>query len=247
MWHHVGVRLVLLGLALVLNPLPSKPGQADEPPKPKVGEGLQRERDLLSQYQWRLKTEMKVDDHLRLMKLEEVHLGPDGKAVRRTLRYERKPTPTPVPFGDPRAPFENPTTEKEDDRFFDLAQDLMDIYASLPRERLEAWATSAKLLPPDPDRAGQIPMEGRGLGRPQDDARLYLDAKTRVPREIEVKTTVDPKIVDLAFLRVTFEQLQGTRPGVEPPLIPKRIFLNMNRNRHRVALEMETMDYRSWP
>ena len=114
-------------------------------------------------------------------------------------------------------------------------------------ERVAEWAERAELMPPDPDRAGQLRMHGRGLGRPQDDAVLYLDATKRTPIEIEVKTTVDPQIVDIAFIRARFEVLPAVRPNTEPVWVPKKIFLNMDRGKRVATLEMETSDYRAWP
>jgi len=215
--------------------------------KPAVGAGLRQERERLASYQWRLKTEMKVDGETRLQKSEQVHLGPDGGLVRRTVKYDRAPQPTPLPYGDPRGRLDGPTSGQEDDRLFDQAQALMDLYARLTPERVEEWAVRAELLPEDPDRKGLVRLHGRGLGRPQDDAVLYLEKATRNAAEIEVKTTVDEAIVDIAFLRATFEPLKLARPGLAPVVVPKRIFLNMSRGKRRVTLEMDATEYRAWP
>lgn len=222
-------------------------GQAPTPAKPNVAEGLKRERARLSSYQWRLKTEMKVDGVLRMQKTEDVHLAPDGGLVRKLVKFDKKPIPTPYPWSDPRSRLEPPATEAEEDRFADQAQDLMHLYLTLSPERVEEWAARAEVLPPDPDRPGQIRIHGRGLGRPQDDAMLYLDAVKRTPVEIEVKTTPDMLIVDIAFIRARFEALPAVHPNMEPVWVPKKIFLNMDRGKRVVTLEMDTSDYRAWP
>jgi hypothetical protein len=123
----------------------------------------------------------------------------------------------------------------------------MQYYLRLSPERVAEWAKRAEILPADADHPGLVRMHGRGLGRPQDDAVLYLDPKTQTATQIEVKTTVDPRILDIAFIRATFEALQQARTDVAPLWIPRRVFLNMNRGRRAVALEMETSDWRSWP
>ena len=75
---------------------------------------------------------------------------------------------------------------------------------------------------------------------------FYLDEKTRLVSEIEVKTTVSPEIRDIAFLRADFEKLPA--PGGPPGLrVPARIFLNMEYRSRRVTLDMTTTDWRSWP
>lgn len=214
--------------------------------RPSVGAALEKGRESLASYQWRLETRMTVDDVPRMTKLEDVHLGPEGSVVRKTIRFEKKPAPTPVPTGDPRAGLER-ATEAENDRFAEEATGLMLLYAQLSPERFDEWAALATVMSNDADHPGQIPMHGRGLGRPQDDAVLYLDARTRRPRQIEVKTTARSQVKDIAFLRATFEPLPAVRPGVEPLVVPKKIFLNMDRGRHHVKLEMETSDYRAWP
>lgn len=222
-------------------------GQDPVPAKPNVGEGLKRDRERLASYQWRLRTEMKVDGVTRLQKLEDVHLNQDGGPVRKTVKFDKRPAPTPYPPNDPRSRLGPPASDAEEDKFTDQAQALMYLYASLSPERVEAWAARADLMPADPDRAGQIRIHGRGLGRPQDDAVLYLDAATKTPIEIEVKTTVDPQIVDIAFIRARFEALPAVRANMEPIWVPKKIFMNMNRGKRVVTLEMETSDYRAWP
>jgi hypothetical protein len=174
-----------------------------------------------------------------------VHLGPGGDLIRKSVKYDKKPAPTPLPENDPRARRYEPVKDEEEERLADQSQDLMQLYARLSPEKLEAWGERAELLPANPDRPGLSRLHGRGLGRPQDDAVLYLDAKKK-PVELEIKTTVDPRIVDIAFLRVTFDSVTP-RPGIAPLVVPKRIFLNMDRGKRHVTLEMETSDYRSWP
>ncbi len=240
------VRLpLLLACAATLTGFPLA-AQVPSPSKPDVGEGLKRERERLANFQWRLKTEMKVDGVLRVSRTENVHLGPNGELVKKIVKFEKAKEPTPFPETDPRARLAAPTTNTEEDRLFEQAQALMQFYARLSPERVEAWAERAELMPPDPDRAGKVRLHGRGLGRPQDDAVLYLDPLTKVASEIEVKTTVDPRIVDIAFLRATFEALPQLRPDVPAVWVPKKIFLNMNRGKRAVTLEMETTDWRSW-
>lgn len=237
----------LLPTIILFAPLPGAAVQAGGTDKPSVGAALEKGRETLASYQWRLKTEIFVDDVPRMTKLEDVHLGPEGTVVRKTIRFEKKPPPTPVPYRDPRASQARPATDEEDERFADQATGLMLLYAQLSPERFDEWAMGAAVMTNDADHPGQIPMHGHGLGRPQDDTVLYLDARTKRPRQIEVKTTVEPEIKDIAFLRATFEPLPAARPGVEPLVVPKKIFLNMDRGRHRVRLEMETFDYRAWP
>ena len=220
--------------------------QAPAPSKPDVAKGLRVERERLAAYQWRLKTEMKVDGALRVSRTENVHLGPNGELVKKIVKFDKSMAPTPFPENDPRARLAAPTSSAEEDNLFEQAQSLMQFYARLSPERVAAWAERAELMPPDPDRAGKIRLHGRGLGRTQDDAVLYLDPLTKIASEIEVKTTVDPRIVDIAFLRATFEALPQVRPDVPPVWVPKKIFLNMNRGKRAVTLEMETSEWRSW-
>jgi len=241
------VRLpLLLGLAATLIAFPLA-AQAPTPSKPDVAEGLKREREHLANYQWRLKTEMKIDGVLRVSRLENVHLGPGGELVNKIVKFDKEMEPTPFPRNDPRSRRFAPPTSAEEDLLFDQAQALMQFYARLSPERVEEWAKRADLMPPDPDRPGKVRLHGRGLGRPQDDAVLYLDPLTKVASEIEVKTTVDPRIIDIAFLRATFEPLPQVRPNVPALWVPKKIFLNMNRGKRAVTLEMETSDWREWP
>jgi hypothetical protein len=219
-----------------------------EPPRPgaSVGEDVRRERELLAGYRFRMKTEMRVEGQLRLTRLEDVNFGPEGGLQKKLVRFERAPEPTPVPYGDPRARIETVFSPDSDDRFFDAARSLMELYARLTPEQVNAWAAKAKLLPPDPDRPGLLRMQGRGLGRPQDDAVVFLDPKSLRATEVEVKTTVDPEVKEIAFIRASFEVLTAAISGAPSVLVPKRIFLNMTRGHRAVTLEMETSDWRQW-
>jgi len=189
---------------------------------------------------------MKVEGQLRLTRLEDVNFGPEGGLRKKLVRFERAPEPTPYPYGDPRARLEPVFSPESDDRFFDAAQSLMELYGRLSPEQVNAWAAKAKLLPPDPGRPGLLRMEGRGLGRPQDEALVYLDPKSLRATEVEVKTTVDPEVKEIAFIRASFELLTPAVPGAPAVLVPKRVFLNMTRGRRAVTLEMETSDWRQW-
>ena len=78
-------------LALVLA---GRAGGAEPPPTPRpdVASGLESGREGLARYQWRLRTEMKIDDVLRLTMVVDVHLGPDGGLVtKKTGRYDKRP------------------------------------------------------------------------------------------------------------------------------------------------------------
>jgi len=221
-----------------------------EPPptaRPDLASGLESGRKGLARYQWRLRTEMKVDGVSRLTKLEDVHLGPDGGLVtKKTVKYDRRPEPTPYPRNDPRADQQRPLTQVEEERLAEAAMEVMQLYARLSPDVVRRWQEGAELLPPDPARKGLVRMKGRGLARPQDEATLYLDEKSRLVDEIEVKTTVSPEIRDIAFLRAEFEKLPA--PGAPPGLrAPGRIYLNMQFQGRRVTLEMTTTDYSSWP
>ncbi len=190
---------------------------------------------------------MKVDGVQRLTKVEDVHLGPDGGLVtKKTVRYDKRPEPTPFPGNDPRSDLQRPLKPEEEAELAEAAMDVMQLYARTAPDVVRRWQEGAELLPPDPERPGLVRLRGRGLVRPQDETTLYLDEETRLVSQIEVKTTVSPQIRDIAFLRVEFEKLPA--PGGPPRLkVPARIFLNMDYHGRRVALEMTTTDYRSWP
>ena len=179
----------MLPLSLPLLLLLSAPPAAtpSSPAPTEAAAGVAKGREELARFRWRLKTDMKVNDSLRISKLEEVHLGPDGRLVmQKTLRFERKPQPTPLPYGDPRLKYAAPPSEEEEERLFDVARDLMQFYASIPPERVAEWTKKAEVMPHDPERSGRIRMHGRGLGRPEDDAVVYLDPDSRAAVEIEV-------------------------------------------------------------
>ena len=211
-----------------------------------VVESLRHERELLANWQWRMRAEMRVDGALRITRVDDAHLSPEGGLVKRLVKFDRAPDPTPVPYYDPRAHLAVASPD-DDDRYFEAGQRLMEVYLRLSPERVASWVKRAQLLPEDPDRPGRVRLKGRGLGRSQDEAIVFLDATTRLATEIEVKTTVGLDVREIAFIRATFERLTPDRPGVEPVVIIKKIFLNMDRGKHAVRLDLETSDFRTWP
>lgn len=215
--------------------------------RPDVASGLEAGRGDLARYQWRMRTETRIDGALRLTTVEDVHLGPDGGLARKkTVRFEKRPEPPPPRPDDPRADLWRPLSPEEEETLAAAATELMQLYARLSPDVVRRWQESAALLPPDPDRPGLVRLRGRGLGRPQDEATLYLDEGSRLVAELEVKTTVSEEIVDIAFLRAEFGKLPA--PGGPPRLrVPSRLFLNMDFRGRRVGLDMTTADFRSWP
>ena len=149
--------------------------QDPTPSKLDVGPGLERERARLSNYQWRLKTEMKIDGTVRMSKLEDVHLGPDGGLVKKIVKFDKAMEPTPFPENDPRSRVYAPTTGTEEDRLSEIAQDLMQYYARLSPERVTEWAKNhmAEL-----QVTAQVPNSGLAPV-PEDVARLTVESRVR--------------------------------------------------------------------
>lgn len=242
--HVTAVALPLLGALLSGQPAPTP-----SPPRPEeVAASLKEDREKLGRYRFRLQSRMAVDGDDRLTKLEDVHIGPDGGLVReKTVRFDRRPPPTPVPYADPRRRSVEPLTEKQEDALFEETQTLLQLYLTLPPARVAAWAARAQEVPPEPDRGGRRKLHGTGLARPFDDVVAYLDPASGLVAEVEVKTTVTEKLKDIAFLRVTFQALPPLRSGGDPTVAPKEGFLNMDRGRHRIVVDLSATDFRSWP
>ena len=234
----------------LLGALLSGPASPTPPPtRPEdVASSLKEDREKLGRYRFRLQTRLAIDGDERLTKLEDVHLGPDGGIVReKTVRFDRRPVPAPLPYADPRRRSFEPLTEKEEDALFEESQALLNLYVTLPPARVAAWAARAREVSPDPDRGGRRKLHGRGLARPFDDVVAYLDPASGTVAEVEVKTTVTERLKDIAFLRVTFQTLPALRAGGEPTVAPKEAFLNMDRDRRRVVVDLVATDFRSWP
>ncbi len=244
MSSRITLAIVLMLTAWNASALPTAPADA----KPDVAHALDVARHRLSALKWRMKTEMRVDGEIRLTKVEDVHLGPDGDLVKaKVVRYDKKPAPTPLPYGDPRSRLGPPPTDAEEETLFAQAQALMQLYLRLSPDSVAEWARGAQLLPELSERPGQRALRGRGLGRTLDEAILYLEASSQTAREIEVKTTVSDAVVDIAFLRVSFEPRSLPAVSQKPVVVPKSVFLNMDRGKRRVRLEMEMSDFQSWP
>ena len=218
---------------------------ADAPLRSDIGVLLKQQREVLSSYEWRLKTDVKVDGALRFVSVENVHLAPEGGLDRKIVKFDVKPSPTPFPELDPRSHVAQPASQDEASRYLDQAQRLLDLYARISPERLRSWASRAETRSGQDEHAGETLLHARGLVRPQDDVVVYLDGKKKTLRSVEVKTTVDARIADIAFLRIRFEPIGGTRASTQP-IAPKTFFLNMDRGRRHVTLEMEASDYRTW-
>lgn len=217
---------------------------ADAPLRADLGALLKQQREVLAGYEWRLKTDVKVDGALRFVSLENVHLAPEGGLDRKIVKFDIKPSPTPFPEGDPRSRLTQPATQDEASRYMEQAQRLLDLYARLSPDRLRSWASRAESRTGQDEHAGETLLHARGLVRPQDDVVVYLDGKKKTLRSVEVKTTVDFRLTEIAFLRIRFEPIDTRAPA--PLIAPKSFFVNMDRGRRHVTLEMEASEYRTW-
>lgn len=204
-------------------------------------------RKNLALFRFRIRTTMSVDGNVRIVKLEEVRVGPDGGLVRdRTLRYERKPLPTPYPYGDPRRGQPDPPAPKEEDALWEQSQSLLMFYLRTSADRVGEWATRSRVVPRDPERDGMARWQGRGLFRPWDEVSAYFDAGTRTLRQVEIKTTVSDRPLDIAFIRLGFGSRPSVRSGQPPVAVLDDVFLNMNRGRRRVVVEIDATDFRAF-
>ncbi len=209
---------------------------------------MQEFRLALGLYRWRIKTTMTVDGSVRILKVEDVRLGPDGNLVReKTLRWERKPLPTPYSYGDPRRSLPDPPSQKEEDGLWDTALSVLSFYLRVAPDRVADWSARCRVLARDPDRDGAVRWQARGLVRPWDDAAAYFDPATRALRLVEVKTTASfDRLVDITFLRIAFGTRPALRSGQPPATVIEDIFLNMSRGSRRVVVQIEATDYRGF-
>ena len=183
---------------------------------------------------------MKIDGTVRMSKLEDVH-RPDGGLVKKIVKRQGDGAHA-VPENDPAPASTRRRRARRRTAFGDRAGPHAVLRAPLPeRHRVgeERRDPSAEA-----DHPGLVRMHGRGLGRPLDDAVLFFDPKTQTAAQIEVKTTVDPRILDIAFIRHVPSRLRrcgrtSRRSGSQAR------FLNMKRGKRAVALEMETSDWRA--
>ncbi len=247
------IRFRRLSVACLLFPLPLLAVDPVPPPKsspfPNVGSKVQEGRRTLANYRWRVKTEMMIDGEMRVTKLEDVHLNPKGGLDwDKTVRYERLPDPTPFPYADPRRSRPAPPSAKDQELYFEQAYGLLQLYAQVSDAQVSAWASKAQITKGDPEREGLTRLRGRGLVRPFDETVVYIDPATHFATEVEVKTTVSDKIREIAFIRLTLEPLPGRLAGdtALPVIAPKKVFLNMNRGKRQIVLEMTFSDFRKW-
>lgn len=218
------------------------------PPPPAVVSAVQEFRSGLGLFRWRIKTTMTVDGNVRIVKVEEVRVGPDGNFVReKTLRFERRPVPTPYPYGDPRRSLPDPPSQKEEDALWELAQNVVTFYLRVSPDRVADWSARCSVLARDPERDGAVRWQGRGLVRPWDDVIAWFDPSTRVLRQVEVKTTASAeRMIDIAFLRLAFGTRPSPRAGQAPVPVIEDLFLNMTRGARKVVVEIDATDFRAF-
>lgn len=230
-------------------PAPSpSPRDPAPPPASAVASAVQDFRYGMGLFRWKIKTTLTVDGNVRIVKVEEVRVGPDGNFVReKTSRFERKPLPTPYPYGDPRRSLPEPPSQKEEDALWDQAQNVVAAYLRVSPDRVSDWSARCSVLARDTERDGAVRWQGRGLVRSWDDVVAWFDPSTRMLKQVEVKTTASAdRMIDIAFLRVVFGTRPSPRGGQQPVPVIEDVFLNMTRGSRKVVVEIDASDFRAF-
>jgi len=127
-----------------------------------VRSGSERQRRPLRQYTWKTRTEIKMKEESKSVKLEQVRYDLDGKLEKTPIDGAPAPAAKEEAGGRGRrggGKLKEKVIEKKKDEFAELLQSLGQLvgsYAHMPPDKMQAFAANATMTPKQGDAQDQL-------------------------------------------------------------------------------------------
>jgi len=149
---------------------------------------------LMRQYSWTSRTEVIDHGQVKDLRLDAVNYAPNGQLQRSVMNDQS----APLPFGFLRRKIAEHERKKVEEYLTGL-RGLLEQYTLPGAGKVQDFMNRATAT--GPDASGQFELTGTSVVSPGDTFSLWVDAKTRKPRRIQVSTTFqgDPVSVIATF------------------------------------------------
>lgn len=190
----------------------------------KAAESRQAAQQAVKAYSWKMRTEVQVEEEVRVVRLESVRYDIDGKQ-QRTLINERALEPKRKP--GLRGKLQDKKAEKQRDWSQELGE-LLQSYVVVTKGQLVDFFDTASFKP----EATTVRIEGQNFLHPGDKMTYIVDKAKQTPVALEVQTVHqgDPVRLVIEF-RATADSL--TYPARSTVTLPAR----------QVLVKIENFEY----
>jgi hypothetical protein len=183
------VALVALCAAMVL---------AQDKVQPSFAESQKANAQMLRQYSWKSRTEIKLKGESKNVKLEQVRYDADGKLQKTAIGTPPAAAPAPPQGG--RAGrggrVKAKVIENKKEEFGELMQGLGQLVASygqLPPDKLQAFKATATTGRGEGTMQGTAQIQGLNVLEQGDSITIWIDPASQMMRRVEIKTIYDKK------------------------------------------------------
>ncbi|MGD1074757.1 MAG: hypothetical protein ABR903_01560 [Thermodesulfovibrionales bacterium] len=155
-----------------------------------IAEARKANAALMRQYTWNSRTEIIDQGQVKDTRIELVNCAPDGQLQRSLLNDQS----APMPRGFLRRDIAE-KKKKELEQYLTGLRGLLEQYTLPTTGKILDFMMSARTMGPDAN--GSLQMTGQNVVMPGDSLTMWIDARTRHPRRIQVNTTFQGDPVEL--------------------------------------------------
>jgi len=181
--------LVALCAAMVL---------AQDKVQPSFAESQKANAQMLRQYSWKSRTEIKLKGESKNVKLEQVRYDADGKLQKTAIGTPPAAAPAPPQGGrgGRGGRVKGKVIENKKEEFGELMQGLGQLVASygqLPPDKLQAFKATATTGRGEGAMQGTAQVQGLNVLEQGDSITIWIDPASQMMRRVEIKTIYDKK------------------------------------------------------
>lgn len=187
-----------------------------------ITESLEKNRDALAHYTWKLKLEVALDGDLLSEELFQARYDDEGTLASEALEASE------TGVGKRRG-----RKGKRDQEHRQRLKQLLMAYVEMPPERLGEALTNA-VSTENPDGGSTTRVQARGAIREGDSYDLWIDTATRRPRRFEVFTSLQGEPVRLV---ARFENLEGG------PVYPAEATVETEVGEKKMVISIHNYDF----
>src|SRR5262245_18037447 len=165
------------------------PAQEPAPLKEMIARAQQQNAQALEQYTWKSRNEVKKNGESKTTQLFLMRYDTDGNLQKSLIGGSKPPAM-------PKGPILAHIAQKKKEEFIELINDLktqVEAYSHLNPAKMQAFLARATITPKL--EQGLIQVQGASILQLQDSMTIWLDAKTRKQRRVEINTFLEKNLV----------------------------------------------------
>ena len=169
--------------------------------KEKFAQAQQQNKEALTQYTWKSRTELKMEGESKNVTLEQVRYDLDGTLQKTQLTggEEQQAKDSGGRRGRRGGGLKGKIVEKKKAEFAQMMKELGQLvasYAHVPPEKMQAFLKGAMVTPGEGDNAGTLRIQGGDVLREGDAMTIWIDPQTSMMHRVEILTHYEDNVVN---------------------------------------------------